>query len=291
MRPRRMSHAGTLEEVGEGMTDPVRALTALVEGFSGTMGVWARSLQTDEIIQVGAAEESFPSASTIKLAIFYEMMRQAGEGRLDLDEMRELRAEDKVPGCGVLRDLTPGIRLPLRDLATLMMTISDNTASNLCIDAVGVEAVNRAMDALGLTGLRLRWKFFGAPTGQPVNSAVPAQLGRLMDMIVRREVLNPEACDRMLAVMKQVQSPYAARYLPGASQYDRLPDGPGPIIAAKFGSITGCRHEVGAVWKGGRGFVFCVMTKDCKDERRIEDNEGVLAVGRAVEILYRRFIG
>ncbi|BAD39900.1 serine hydrolase [Symbiobacterium thermophilum] len=270
------------------MTDPVSTLNALVAGFSGTMGVWARSLQTDEVIQVGASDDTFPSASTIKLAIFYEVMRQAGEGRLDLSEPRELRTEDKVPGCGVLRDLSPGIRLPLRDLATLMMIISDNTASNMCIDAVGIESVNRSMDELGLTGLRLRWKFFGAPAGQPVNAAVPSQLGRLMDMIVRRQVLTPEACDEMLRVMKQVQSPYAARYLPGGSQYDRPPEG--PVIAAKFGSITGCRHEVGAVWKGGRGFVFSVMTKDCKDERRVEDNEGVLAVGRAVAILYRHFL-
>ncbi len=270
------------------MADPVRALESLAAGFSGTIGVWGRSLQTGEVIQAGAHDESFPSASTIKLAIFYEMMRQAGEGRLDLDEMRELQEVEKVPGCGVLRDLTPGIRLPLRDLATLMMTISDNTASNMCIDAVGLESVNPAMDALGLTGLRLRFKFFRALPGHPVNSAVPSQLGQLMDLIVRREVLTPAACDEMLSVMKRVQSPYAARYLPGAAQYDRLPEG--PTIAAKFGSVTGCRHEVGAVWKGGRGFVYSVMTKDCKDERRVEDNEGVLAVGRAVEILYRHFI-
>jgi len=269
------------------MADPIGELSRLAEGFSGTIGVWARSIQAGEMIQFGAAEESFPSASTIKLAIFYEMMRQVCEGRLDLGEMRALREQDKVPGCGVLRDLTPGIQLPLRDLATLMMTISDNTASNMCIDAVGIEAVNRAMDDLGLGGLRLRFKFFGALPGHPVNSAVPAHLGRLMDMIVRREVLTPDACDAMVAVMKRVQCPFSARYLPGGAQYDRSPDG--PVIAAKFGMITGCRHEVGAIWKGGRGFVYAVMTKDCADERPVEDNEGLLAVGRAVKVLYDYF--
>lgn len=270
------------------MTSPTDALARLAESFSGTIGVWARDFQTGKVIQLGAAEESFPSASTIKLAIFYELMRQAGEGRLSLDEMRELKAEEKVPGCGVLRDLTPGIRLPLRDLATLMMTISDNTASNMCIDAVGIEAVNRAMDDLGLSGLRLRFKFFRALPGHPVNSAVPAQLGQLMDRIVRHEVLTPAACEEMLAVMKRVQCPFAARYLPGGAQYDRPPEG--PVIAAKFGMITGCRHEVGAIWKGDRGFVYCVMTKDCQDERPVEDNEGLLAVGRAVKILYDCFV-
>jgi beta-lactamase class A len=270
------------------MANPTGELARLAESFSGTIGVWARSVQTGEVIQSGAAEEAFPSASTIKLAIFYEMMRQAGEGRLDLNEMRALRDEEKVPGCGVLRDLTPGIQLPLRDLATLMMTISDNTASNMCIDAVGIESVNRAMDDLGLPGLRLRFKFFRALPGHPVNSAVPAQLGRLMDMIVRHEVLTPASCDAMLAVMKRVQCPFAARYLPGGAQYDRSPDG--PVIAAKFGMITGCRHEVGAVWKGDRGFVYAVMTKACKDERPVEDNEGLLAVGRAVRILWDHFM-
>lgn len=273
------------------MTGPTAELNRLAEGFSGTMGLWARGIETGEVIKIGAADEPFPSASVIKLAIFYELMRQAGEGRLSLDDMRELTAEEKVPGCGVLRDLTPGIRLPLRDLASLMMTISDNTASNKCIDAVGLESVNRAMDELGLPGLRLRFKFFHALPGHPVNAAVPAQLGELMDRIVRHEVLTTEACDEMLAVMRQVQSPFAGRYLPGASQYDREPGGPSPIIAAKFGMITGCRHEVGAIWKGGRGFVYAIMTRDCKDERRNEDNEGLLLVGQAARVLFDHFIG
>lgn len=273
------------------MINPTAELNRLAADFSGTLGLWARGIQSGEVIKVGAADESFPSASVIKLGILYELMRQAGEGRLSLDDLSTLTAEEKVPGCGVLRDLTPGIRLPLRDLASLMMTISDNTASNKCIDAVGLAHVNRAMDELGLPGLRLQFKFFHALPGHPVNSAVPSQLGTLLDRIIRHEVLTPAACDEMVAVMKQVQSPFSARYLPDASQYDRVPEGPSPIIAAKFGMITGCRHEVGAIWKGGRGFVYAIMTKDCKDERRIEDNEGLLLVGRAARVLYDHFIG
>ena len=273
------------------MSNPTAELNRLSAEFSGTLGLWARGIQSGELIKSGAADESFPSASVIKLAIYYEMMRQAGEGKLSLDDLSELTAEEKVPGCGVLRDLTPGIRLPLRDLASLMMTISDNTASNTCIDAVGIESINQTMADLGLPGLRQEFKFFHALPGHPVNSAVPTQLGTLMDRIVRHEVLTPAACDEMVAVMKQVQSPFAGRYLPGASQYDRVPEGPSPIIAAKFGMITGCRHEVGAIWKGDRGFVYAIMTKGCKDERPIEDNEGRLVLGRAARVLYDHYIG
>lgn len=266
-------------------------LAGLTAGFSGTMGVWARDLTSGETVSFGASQESFPSASTIKLAIFYELYRLAGEGKVDLDAPWPLKAEDQVPGSGVLKDLTPGIQLPVRDLATLMMTISDNTASNLCIDVVGLDAVNAAMDDLGLQGLRLYNKFFKPQPDRPRNQAVPSQLGRLLDMIIRHEVLTPEACEAMLATMKKVQLPFSLRFLPETTSLEKDRKEPGLVVAAKYGMITGCRHEVGAIWKGDRGYVYSVMTRDCQDERWVEENEGQMLLGRAVAALHRHFLG
>lgn len=266
-------------------------LSALASGFSGTLGLWARDLVTGERLSFGAADESFPSASTIKLAVFYELYRQAGAGRIDLDVTWPMTAEDQVPGSGVLKDLTPGIRLPIRDLATLMMTISDNTASNLCIDILGLDAVNRAMDDLGLPGLRLHNKFFKPRPDRPRNQAVPTQLGELLDRIVRQEVLTPEACQAMLATMKKVQNPFAPRFLPETTRLEPVPGEPPVVMAAKYGMITGCRHEVGVLWKGDRGYVYAVMTRDCKDERWVEENEGLLLVSRAAAAVHQHFMG
>lgn len=265
-------------------------MTRLEAGFSGRLGIWARDLQSGEILAFGAADEPFPSASTIKLAIFYELMRQAEEGRVDLGAPWPMQAADQVPGSGVLKDLSPGIRLPIRDLATLMMTISDNTASNLCIDVVGLEAVNQAMDRLGLPGIRLYNKFFRAQPDRPKNQAVPAQLGQLMDGILRQQVLSPAACQAILRTMKRVQGPFATRFLPEYTRLEKPEGEPEVEIAAKYGMITGCRHEVGAVLKGQRGYVYAIMTRDCRDERWVEENEGQLLVSQAAAQLHRHFL-
>ncbi len=266
-------------------------LAALASGFSGTMGVWATDLQTGETVQFGAAYESFPSASTIKLAVLYELFRQVGTGKVDLAATWPMKAEDQVPGSGVLKDLQPGLQLPIYDLATLMMTISDNTASNLCIDIVGMDMVNQAMDDLGFSGIRLYNKFYKPHPDRPKNQAVPVQLGRLMQKIVQQEVLTPTACSSILEMMKKAQNLYSARFLPERIMLTRNDDVIEPILAAKYGAITGCRHEVGAVWKGGRGYVFSVMTRDCLDERWVEENEGQLLVGQTVAVLHQHFLG
>lgn len=266
-------------------------LAALATGFSGTLGVWAQDLGSGESLSFGAAHESFPSASTIKLPILYELFRQAEAGRVDLDALWSMRADDQVPGSGVLKDLTPGIRLPIRDLATLMMTISDNTASNLCLDVVGLEAVNQAMGGLGLSGLRLYNKLYRPQPDRPKNQAVPAQLGDLMARIVRHEVLTPHACEAMVGIMKKVQAPFARRFLPETVQLEKVAGEPELIIAAKYGMIVGSRNEVGAIWKGDRGYLYAVMTRDCKDERWVEENEGQILLGRAVAALHSHFLG
>jgi len=137
-------------------------LRGLAAGFSGTLGVWALSLDTGEIIEWNPTD-TFPAASTIKVPILYEVYRQSGQGRFSLTDPQTLRAEDIVPGSGILKDLTPGLVLPVKDLATLMIIVSDNTATNMLIDLVGhdvgyVRAHGRryivAMMSKGCTDLR-----------------------------------------------------------------------------------------------------------------------------------------
>src|SRR5579872_6658936 len=99
--------------------------------------------------------ETFPTASTIKLAIVYELFAQAKEGRIRLDESITLDRAKAVGGSGVLFEMgTP--TLSIHDYATLMVTLSDNTATNVLIDRLGMENVTRRMKALGLPGTRLR---------------------------------------------------------------------------------------------------------------------------------------
>src|SRR5690242_5767970 len=119
-----------------------------------------------------AADESLKAASTIKLAVLIALFRALDAGQLRLDDERVLRDSDKVAGSGVLSALHAGLAPTLHDLAHLMIAISDNTASNLCIEAAGgLPAVNAACQDLGATNTILGRKFLGraAQAGEAEN--------------------------------------------------------------------------------------------------------------------------
>lgn len=265
---------------------------ALIAGFSGTLGVWARSLDSGETIE-WRSHETFPAASTIKLPILYEVFRQAGEGRFGPADTRTLKADDQVGGSGILKDLTPGLVLTVKDLATLMIVISDNTATNMLIDLVGLDAVNTSCERLGLSGTRLEFRVQRAPEGARVmNRSTPADLGLLMSLIARREMLTPQACDDMLAILdRQHLTDNITRRLPEFDGYVEKGKAPAVVVGSKSGSVRGTRNDVGYVRAHGRRYVIAMMSKGCTDVRFYHDNEASILLPKVSAIVYRHFAG
>jgi len=267
----------------------IDAIARLARQFSGTLGVWAESLTTEEMISWNA-QEVFPSASAIKLPILYEVYRQADEGRFQLTDPLTVRGEDVVPGSGVLKDLTPSLALPARDLATLMIVVSDNTASNVLIDLVGLDAVNRSMENLGLIATRLEHKFFRGTQGAPQNRSTPADLGRLLSLIARRAVLRPQVCDEMLAILgRQHHTDHITRRIPDFDGFVEAGRVPAVRVACKSGSIRGTRNEVGLVEALGARYVIAMMSRGCADQRFYPDNEGALLLADVSALIYGNF--
>lgn len=269
----------------------VAQIAGLTAGFSGTFGLWARSLETGETIEINP-RESFHPASTIKVPILYELFRQSLDGRVDLGASLTVRPEDQIGGAGVLKDLDPGFTLTIRNLATLMIIVSDNTATNMLIDLVGRESVNRSMAELGLTGIHLENKMMLPPPGGPFNRGTPADLGQLMERIARRQVLTAAACEAILDIMqKQHFKHHITRALPEADAFPADPAAVPFTVASKSGEVTGTRNELGAVWSGERGYILCMMSKSCSDHRYHPDNEASLLlpqVARAVHVHFLR---
>jgi beta-lactamase class A len=108
-------------------------LERLRQRFSGRIGIAARNLATGEEFLIDH-ERAFPTASSIKVPILYELFRQAESGAFSLDDRVELTQGDIVEGSGVLRDLRPGLQPTVHDIAMLMIIVSDNTATNMAID-------------------------------------------------------------------------------------------------------------------------------------------------------------
>jgi len=201
--------------------------------------------------------EIFPTASTIKLAIVYELFKQVEEGSVRLDETMALDRAKAVGGTGVLADLgTP--TLSIRDYAMLMVRLSDNTATNVLIDRLGMERIAKRMQGLGLTATRLRRHMMDTAAARrgDENVSTPDELARLLQTIGKM----PDA----VALLKKSKESRLRLGLP-----------PGIETADKPGELEGVRVDAGIVFAKNRPYLLCVMTTFLKDEhegeRAIED--------------------
>jgi beta-lactamase class A len=248
-------------------------LRTRIEGVAASLdGVLALSLRdakTGAAIDLHAAEP-FPQASSIKLAVLYELYRQAEEGRVDLAAVTTPPLP-RVLGGGVLQELSAQVSLTWRDLAVMMMGWSDNEATNLLIDKVGMEAVNRRLDALKLPAVRLRRRMMdveAAHAGRE-NVGTPDQMRRLVETLVAGSGLSPERAKDLRAVAAVTKdSPF------------RTPLPEGLTVIDKPGSLEGVRCVTAYVDVPGRPYSIAIMTAYLK--RDADGEEAIRQVSAAV---------
>ncbi|MGE5415046.1 MAG: serine hydrolase [Syntrophomonadaceae bacterium] len=185
-----------------------------VHAFHGEMGVYAKNLATGETIAVDA-DQRFPIASLIKVAVMAEVFHQIAEGKLKNDTTVTLKASDKAGDETVpLNMLHPGVVLTVDDLLHLMIAYSDNTATNLLVGLVGTANVDRLLDSYGLTKTRLYRPTFrdGRADVLPeeekeygLGSTTPREAATLLELIAEGKVVSRAACDRMIALLSEQQ--------------------------------------------------------------------------------------
>ena len=224
------------------------SITALVEAVSGEIGFYAENLVTGEVLSFHH-ERKLLAASVIKLPILVECFRQMKVGTADPGERFVIRNEDKKPSCGALNYMHEGLEVTLEDLYTLMIILSDNTATNLLIDRLTPSAVNETLEALGLHNTRLNRKLFEPQLSREgiENYICAGEIGGLLKKLYRGEVVDEAASARMLEIMKMQRLNGKIPVL--------LP--PGTAVAHKTGEDTGITHDVGIVY-GRQDFVLCL---------------------------------
>jgi beta-lactamase class A len=247
---------------------------AVDSSLDGVLGVYVRDLQSGATIEL-RADETFPTASSIKLAVLFELYRQAEEERIDLSESTRPPAP-RVRGGGVLQELGDRVTLTWRDLAVLMMGWSDNEATNLLVRRLGREAVNARLDGLGLSHTRLRRLMMDvdAALRGDENVSTPREIARLAEIVARGEGLAPERAKDALA---------AAQVPDEGSPFRRgLPEGTRAV--SKPGALPGVRCEAAFVDLPGRPYSAAVMTAYLHREKDGED--AIAAISAA---LYETF--
>lgn len=286
--------------------DVEQRLEQIASECSGTLGCYARDLRSGRTI--GRREdESFPTASLIKVAVLVELERQAIEGGVSMTQPLELRDEDKVGGSSLLRHMSAGIRLPVRDWAFLMMQVSDNTATNVLIDLVGLERVNATMDREGFPSVRLNRKIdFDAlwHDARHLGEGSPRHFAELMAAIFARRLhsVSATACDDMLRFMDGVgAAERLARYLEynpyAVQQRERglTAEETGPVVrfAGKTGSLTGVRTHAGVLWsdEAPLRLAMCGMVAGSTDPRWSVDADALVAIGEFGRLAYDALTG
>jgi beta-lactamase class A len=221
------------------------------DGLDGVVGVAFIDLATGESFGVNG-DLVFTQASAIKIPILVELLKQSGAGRFSLDDPMTIKAADITRGSGILQQLTPGaVTMTIRDVATLMIVVSDNTATNMMIDLVGMERVNATMQEFKLSSTRLQRKMMDTEAWQQdrENLSTPNEAAWLIAALYHGDILDRQRCDEILRILS----------IPKRSQIRaRLPDD--IRVAHKTGSVGGVVVDNGIVYIENRPFVVAVMT-------------------------------
>jgi beta-lactamase class A len=230
--------------------------------LDGVLGVQIVDLTSHQTYSLHS-DEVFPTASSIKTAVLAELYRQAQTGKLKLADLYTVQAYDIVQDSDIMAGLTPGVtRITLRDLATMMVAVSDNAAANVLIDKVGMENVNALMDSLALPHVRLRRKMMdlkAASEGRE-NIATPREMAALLEAIYAGKVLNKEMTADFFKMLSTHKDSWIPRDLPEGLQ-----------IADKPGALEGVRNDTGLVFVQNRPYVISVMTAYLRQERNGEE--------------------
>ena len=230
--------------------------------LDGVMGLAIEDLTTGDHYFLHE-DEVFAQASSIKITVLANLYLQAEQGKLKLTDLYTVQSSDLVPDSDIMNGLTPGVtRLTLRDLATMMVAVSDNSATNVLIDRVGMQNVNAMLDSRGLTHTRLRRKMMdleAAKQGRE-NISTPREMTTLLDDIYHGKLLNKQSTDDFFKMLSTNKASFIPRELP-----------PDLKVANKPGELEAVRNDSGIVFVEGRPYVICVMTGFLRNERAGEE--------------------
>jgi beta-lactamase class A len=248
-------------------------IEAVDRGLDGVLGVSVRDLKTGATLEL-RGHEVFPTASSIKLAVLYELFLQAEEGKIDLTEVMHPPLP-RVGGGGVLQELGDRLALTWRDLAVLMMGWSDNEATNLLIARLGMDAVNRRLDGLGLPVTRLRRRMMDLPAARrgDENVSTPTELRALVETLYKGAGL---ASARAKDALKVAATPKRSEF--------RVPLPEELMVADKPGDLEGVRCVTAVVDLPGRPYAAAVMTTYLR-----RDKDGETAIREISAALYETF--
>jgi len=265
-------------------------IAPLVKNHKGKVAVAIRNLKTGEDFYLNA-DERMPTASLIKLPIMVETYWQAQEGKAKLDATLTLKKDDKVQGSGILTShFSDGATFPLKDAVRLMIVFSDNTATNMVLDQIGIPSTNTRMEKLGFTNTKINAKVFKGSTTSidpaatkkyGLGSTCAREMVQFLELIETGKVVSPAACKEMIGHLKACDDKEKmTRFLPT-----------GTAVAHKTGSVNASKTDAGIIYLKSGPVALCVLTDENDDKRWVIDNAAQVLIAKIAKEVCDHFGG
>jgi beta-lactamase class A len=257
-----------------------RRLDSLAAAHHGTVGYAVHNLDTGERLE-RRGDETFSTASLIKVPVLVTVYDLVEKGQLGLDDPLTLLKIDKVPGSGQLQFMHDNATVTVHDAAWLMSTISDNTATNLLLDRIIIRRVWDKMEKLGLPHTKVHSKSFLRSSSVAVDSSAkyglgvttPNEMARLFALLADGKAVSPKADSAMLGILAHNED---------LTSMQRFVEG--LAVPHKTGATDQVRTEC-ALFPLQSRVVACVLTKENKDQRWLVDNEAQVTLARMGEAI------
>ena len=278
--------SATAQQPAKPATTPAwldRRVRAEVASFNGTVSLYAKNLDTGAEYSLNG-DEAVRTASTIKIAVMIEAFARVAEGKAKWSDELVLDKSVRYAGSGVLQDLTDGLRLPLRDAVTLMMTVSDNTATNMVPGHLTADAVNDRMESLGFKQTRIMRRVGGGGESREgkleankrfgLGRTSPHEMVTIMEKLERGEIVNASVSKEMIELLKREQSKEGI--FRGLWKFP---------TATKSGALDALRGNVGIIYHARGRIALAVTCDDMPEPDWTPDNPALLLMSRLSEII------
>jgi beta-lactamase class A len=263
-------------------------IAPLTKAHKGRVAVVVKNLKTGEAYSLNP-DEVMPTASLIKLPVMVETYWQVADGKVKLETTLTLKKDDKVPGSGILtQHFSDGATFPLRDAMRLMIVYSDNTATNMVLDQIGIPSTNVRMEKLGLKSTKINAKVFKGSTTSidpegtkkyGLGSTTAKEMVQLLELIETGKVVSPESCKEMLKHLKACDDKNTiARFLPTGME-----------LAFKTGTVSDARTSAAIAYTKAGPVAFCILTTGNEDKRWVRDNAAEVLLANVAKEVYEHF--
>ena len=266
-------------------------IKAELTSYNGKMSVYIDDFKGNKI-EIDA-DDAFETASTIKTFILIDLFQQVHDGIKRLDDMLIYAEDNKIKGSGVIQSLDFGLTMSVKNFATLMIIVSDNVATNVLIDYLGIDHINATIKKWGFKDTVLHNKI-NFEKFDDLGTTTPRDYGKAFTMIHDGTIINKEACEQMLEIFKMqhynsmITKDFPQYYLSGddsmAGEDEQV------VVASKSGSMNACRNDGGIVYTPYGDYVIVLFNKEFYDPLYYANHDATVYGAKVSRMVFDQFI-